>query len=143
MNSKKLRTCKTCGSTDFISNGLSSTNKPTFRCRPCMLAYHKKHAEALSARQLRWQKDNAYRVNARNIARQNRIALATPKWADMNAIELKYFFAKHLEEMTLGLVKYHVDHIIPLRGKLVSGLHVDSNLQVLRAEENIKKSNKY
>ncbi len=58
----------------------------------------------------------------------------TPEWAELGLI------AKFYQNCPSG---YHVDHIIPLRGKYVSGFHVLSNLQYLPAIENIKKGNRY
>lgn len=69
---------------------------------------------------------------------------ATPNWLSkkhFKDIELFYTQAKQLEKNT-G-IKYHVDHIVPLRGKTVCGLHVPWNLRVITAQENLKKSNKW
>lgn len=59
---------------------------------------------------------------------------AVPKWADRNK----------LFEIYLKCPKKHqVDHIIPLNGELVSGLHVPDNLQYIRIKENGEKANKF
>lgn len=60
--------------------------------------------------------------------------LRTPKWVNLLEIDLIY---RNRPE------NHHVDHIIPLIGKNVSGLHVPWNLQYLSQTENIKKNNKF
>jgi hypothetical protein len=80
-----------------------------------------------------WQRANkAKRVAAeakRSAAKKHR----TPKWADLDAILAFY------ENCPEG---YHVDHIIPLQGDVVSGLHTLENLQYLPAKENLAKGNR-
>ena len=63
----------------------------------------------------------------------------TPAWADWRAIWRVYGAAKQLTKVT-G-IPHEVDHIIPLNGKNVSGLHVHYNLQVIPAVENRAKRN--
>jgi hypothetical protein len=68
----------------------------------------------------------------------------TPKWLteiDYERIGNEYKLADILTKLTSSA--WHVDHIIPLQGKMVSGLHVPSNLRVLPAKDNISKSNTF
>lgn len=66
---------------------------------------------------------------------------ATPKWANDFYIKEIYNLAKQRSETT-GF-KWHVDHVVPLNSKIVCGLHVESNMQVIPGLENIQKSNKW
>lgn len=65
----------------------------------------------------------------------------TIPWADRKGIKRMYAEARRLTEAT-GIV-HQVDHIIPLRGDMVSGLHVHNNLQILTGSENSKKRNRF
>jgi hypothetical protein len=78
---------------------------------------------------------------ARVSARQQRVKQATPKWANVSAIKEFYIGAQRLSKET-G-IPHEVDHIIPLQGKLVSGLHVPTNLQILTEKENQQKNAKF
>jgi len=82
--------------------------------------------------------------NYQSSMRRARMLLASPPWLsdkDKRDIREKYNLAKRKERQ--DSVKYHVDHIIPLMGRGVCGLHVPWNLQVIPATDNVKKSNLY
>jgi hypothetical protein len=65
----------------------------------------------------------------------------TPPWADREAMAALYREARRLTRET-GIA-HQVDHEIPLRGKLVSGLHVETNLRIITAEANRRKSARF
>lgn len=110
------------------------------RSRANLKRYADKNREKLRMDSRKWQKANKA-ADAERSARQRGIAKqATPTWANKAYIALFYDIAK-LEEQRTGRV-VHVDHIYPLNSDAVCGLHVEHNLQLLFAEDNISKGNK-
>lgn len=81
-----------------------------------------------------WVKKNRHKVNAYFSAHRKGVVNRTPAWANLEAIERIY------KDCPNGM---HVDHIVPLNGKMVCGLHVDNNLQYLTPLANMQKLNKF
>ncbi len=95
---------------------------------------------------IRVQKKNEYERHkpayiARGAKRKAVQLNATPPWADQQAIAK--FYEKCARITAETGVEHHVDHVIPLQGKNVCGLHVHTNLQILPATENLRKSNRF
>ena len=103
--------------------------------------YYWSKPETFRAKTLRWARENPDKVNALIAKRTAARLQRTPKWADMAAIEAVYEAAARMRRET-G-IGYDVDHVIPLRGRLVSGLHVAENLQILERRANARKGNRF
>ena len=100
-----------------------------YQCTECVAIYHK---------------DNIERYKAIKKKYKNSILKNTPKWLTyemLAEIDNIYAEARALSKRT-G-IQYDVDHIVPLKGKNISGLHVPWNLQILKHSTNVKKGNKY
>jgi hypothetical protein len=74
--------------------------------------------------------------------RQRRLRDATPEWANEPKIDDIYAECKR-RNLLAGYMAYHVDHVVPLQGKKVSGLHVPGNLRIISARKNLAKHNKF
>jgi hypothetical protein len=102
--------------------------------------YRAKNKEKLR----QYKKENAAKINALNNKRYCLKIQRTPKWLTKQDILLIEHFYQEAQEKTKKYnEQYHVDHIIPLNGKNVSGLHVPNNLQVIKASDNLLKSNTF
>lgn len=106
--------------------------------------YREENAEICAQRIRDWELRNLDRCRAKYTRRRTAKLNAIPPWltdTHKEQIDAVYSHARDCE-MVSG-EKYHVDHIIPLQGKNVCGLHVPWNLQVLPADLNIAKGNRF
>lgn len=107
-------------------------------------AYAKAKPEVRHAARRGWEQRNPGLAAA--LKAQNKLARAqrVPAWLtddDRWMIEQAYELAA--KRTSIFGFTWHVDHKIPLKGRLVSGLHVPDNLQVLPAKENLRKNNQF
>jgi len=115
-------------------------------------AYRLANSEKVAAVFAKWSKNNPdyFRRHRKANPDQGRRHLATrrakllqrtPPWVELDKIKQVYEKASELQ--TKWGVKLHVDHVVPLQGKKVSGLHCWENLQILLATENQIKHAKF
>lgn len=91
-----------------------------------------------------WQKNNKDKVNA--IVAKNRASKIqrTPSWLDKyDDIVINFIYKTAKDIGDIMNMNFDVDHIVPLNGERVSGLHCPDNLQILPASVNRSKSNKW
>ena len=163
-----LRKCTTCKQYKYIGNFCRDRSRRdgyNYRCKACDTAIqrsrykadparacaavrksYRKHREkrvqqsSASQKAKRQAGDLVYAARRRrhNADRRARKRHAIPPWANKDAIAGIYRAAaiwnKHHPDRPV-----HVDHIVPLRGKTVCGLHVENNLQLLSAQANLRK----
>ena len=96
--------------------------------------FYAENREVQIQRALKFKRENPGLNTQHERKRQAAKLQRVPKWADLEAIKLFY------KNCPAGMT---VDHIIPLQGKIVSGLHVANNLQYLTRKENAAKNNHF
>lgn len=161
-----MKSCIVCGeekSLDQYHKKASNKDGLDNRCAPCKNARrrerYKQNKEYEDARNRAWMDKNrkyfrAYNkeyyeknkddYSARTAKRKARLLNATPVWADERYLKDLYVNCREAEIIFKDIdVKFNVDHIVPLKGKLVCGLHTEDNLQILTASENFRKNNVY
>ncbi|CAB5079584.1 hypothetical protein UFOVP146_22 [uncultured Caudovirales phage] len=103
--------------------------------------YYENNKQTRSISKALWKKNNSQKVAFYTAKRRASELKATPYWANDKLIQEYYDTANGLSMLTGEW--HHVDHIVPLQGKTVCGLHVHYNLQVLTSKANLTKHNKW
>jgi len=154
---KTKGSCLECVKEDWALDNERRKEKPkTEAAKAAGKRYYEKNRQAVIARaaarpaeekrrnRAEYKDRNVDVVRADTSVRKRRHREATPRWltpAERLQMRDLYIQARKLTELTRE--RYVVDHIVPLRGEAVCGLHVPWNLRVITQDENLKKSNKH
>jgi hypothetical protein len=136
--------CKTCDNERKKKWALKNPKLATEHRKTCDINRYKKYKAQINQKNKNWKINNPSKIAAIDARRRAAVNLRKPSWftdEDHWMVEQAYELAR----LRTKIFKFpwHVDHIIPLQGKLVSGLHLPHNLQVIPALENLQKSNCY
>ena len=106
--------------------------------RAAVAAWNQANPERHAATTAAWAKAHPAECAAKT--RRYRTSKRTPSWANLDYIEGIYELCDMFRNVGLDV---EVDHIVPLQGKNVSGLHVEHNLQLMHSVMNKRKSNSF
>lgn len=98
-----------------------------------------KNPERQRTRTAKYHAENPHKAVERSRVRRGALKNRMVKWRDDAAIKALYLQAA---EFRAAGIDCEVDHIYPLQGKLVSGLHCEANLQIITVFENRSKQNR-
>jgi hypothetical protein len=100
--------------------------------------------EANLAQKREYRQANKGKINFLCSMRKKVVKERTPMWlSPFDRLKIKCYYSVAAMLARNNKEPWHVDHIVPLQGKLVSGLHVPNNLQFLRGVDNVRKKNKF
>lgn len=108
--------------------------------RAAGLARRLANPEKEKARVTAWRLAHPERMAAATARRRAATLQQTPAWADHESIGMIYRAAEVIRVTGFDV---HVDHVVPLQGKKVSGLHVHNNLKIIHSRANRSKSNHF
>ena len=148
--------CLECVKEDWAVDNERRKGKPkTVAAVAAGRRYYEKNREAVIARaaarpaaekrrnRAEYKDRNVDVVRADTSIRKRRHREATPAWLTKEEkLQMRDLYVQARKMTALTRERYVVDHIVPLRGEAVCGLHVPWNLRVITQGENLKKSNK-
>ena len=132
--------CKAC---DNLKKKDYRADNKEYICQLKKAEYERNKANHLTQKR-QYRQANKGKINYLVALRKKAIKQRTPIWlTDFDKLKMKCFYSVASMLTNENNEPWHVDHVVPLQGKLVSGLHVPNNLQVMRGTENVVKKNKF
>lgn len=151
MQAQATKHCRDCGenkSLDFFIKNKTSKSGIDTLCKVCNIKRTKARRLAGYYNRTEEARKRREKYPEKELARVRKYRSRKQQASKINLTEIESWLIEEIYHLSILRTKitgykWEVDHIIPLQGKYVCGLHIPSNLQVIPAKMNRQKSNKY